>query len=70
MPRWIRIAAVVWLTGSLLLLAADQATALQVGDQAPSFTLSATTAEKISLTDYLGKQNVAIFFYIAAFGQA
>jgi hypothetical protein len=70
MPRWIRIAAAVWLTDSLLLLAAGQATALQVGDHAPSFTLPATTAERISLADYIGKQNVAIFFYIAAFGQA
>jgi uncharacterized lipoprotein YmbA len=70
MRRWIPIAAAVWLTGSLLLLTASQATAFQLGDQAPRFTLPATTAEKISLTDYLGRQNVVIFFYIAAFGQA
>jgi uncharacterized lipoprotein YmbA len=70
MRRCIPIAAAVWLAGGLLLLTASQATALQVGDQTPSFTLPATTAEKISLADYLGKQNVVIFFYIAAFGQA
>jgi peroxiredoxin len=57
-------------TGSLLLLAASQATALQVGDQAPTFTLPATTAETISLGDYLGKKPVVLFFYIAAFGRA
>jgi peroxiredoxin len=70
MLRWIRIIAAVSLTGSLLLLAASQATAGQVGGQAPVFTLPATTAEKISLTDFIGKQNVVIFFYIAAFGRA
>jgi peroxiredoxin len=70
MLRWIRVTAAVLLTGSLLVLAAGQATALQVGDQAPSFTLPATTAAKISLADYLGKQPIVIFFYIAAFGRA
>jgi peroxiredoxin len=67
---WTRIAAAVLLAGSLFLLAAGQATGLQVGDQAPTFTLPATTAEKLSLADYRGKQNVVIFFYIAAFGRA
>jgi uncharacterized lipoprotein YmbA len=70
MLRWIRITAAVLLTGSLLVLAAGQATALQVGDQAPSFTLPATTAEKVSLADYLGKQPIVVFFYITAFGRA
>jgi peroxiredoxin Q/BCP len=58
------------LIGSLLLLATGQATALQVGDQAPEFALPATTADKIGLADYLGKKHVVIFFYIAAFGRA
>jgi cytochrome oxidase Cu insertion factor (SCO1/SenC/PrrC family) len=70
MLRWGRIIAAVLLTGSLLLLATDQASASQVGGQAPTFTLPATTGEKISLTDYTGKQNVVLFFYIAAFGPA
>jgi hypothetical protein len=70
MLRWRRIVAVGSLIGSLLLLATGQATALQVGDQAPEFALPATTADKISLADYLGKKHVVIFFYIAAFGRA
>jgi peroxiredoxin len=70
MRRWKCLMVAVVFTGSLLLLAASQATALQVGDQAPTFTLPATTAETISLGDYLGKKPVVLFFYIAAFGRA
>jgi peroxiredoxin len=70
MSGWTRLTAAVLLTGSFFLVAAVQATGLQVGDQAPTFTLPATTTEKISLADYLGKQNVVIFFSIAAFGRA
>ena len=55
---------IVWLPTLAL------ATGLQVGDKAPPFSLSATTAETISLADYLGQKPVVIFFYIAAFGRA
>ncbi len=41
--------------------------ALQIGDKAPDFLLSATTAEKVSLADYLGKKPIVLFFYIGAF---
>jgi len=70
MCRWKCLIVAVLFTGSLLLLAVGHATALQVGDQAPTFTLPATTAESISLGDYLGKKTVVLFFYIAAFGRA
>jgi peroxiredoxin len=43
------------------------AAALQVGDKAPAFTLPATTTEKLSLGDYLGKKNVVLFGFIGAF---
>ncbi|RDU38883.1 hypothetical protein DRW41_04820 [Neobacillus piezotolerans] len=36
---------------------------LKIGDKAPAFTLEATTAEKLSLSDYLGKKNVLVAFY-------
>lgn len=36
---------------------------LKVGDKAPDFTLSSTRKEKISLSDYHGKQNVLLAFY-------
>ena len=51
----------------LLLFAAGQSMALQVGDKAPEFALPATTAESIKLTDFLGKKLVVLFFYIGAF---
>ena len=43
------------------------AAALQVGEKAPAFTLPATTTEKLSLADYLGKKNVVLFGFIGAF---
>jgi len=55
------------LTVLTLLLSAVHALALKVGDKAPDFSLPATTAEKISLSDYLGKKPVVVFFYIGAF---
>ena len=45
---------------------APLAAALEVGDKAPNFTLPSTTAEKLSLADYAGK-NVVLFGYIGAF---
>ncbi|HET6872277.1 MAG TPA: thioredoxin-dependent thiol peroxidase [Sporolactobacillaceae bacterium] len=35
---------------------------LEVGQKAPEFTLVSTTGEKVSLTDYKGK-NVVLYFY-------
>jgi peroxiredoxin len=43
------------------------AAALEVGEKAPAFTLPATTTEKLSLSDYLGKKNVVLFGFIGAF---
>ncbi|GIX47369.1 MAG: hypothetical protein KatS3mg131_1580 [Candidatus Tectimicrobiota bacterium] len=51
----------------LLLLAASSSKALQVGDPAPPFALPATTADRIALADFLGKQPVVVFFFIGAF---
>jgi glutaredoxin-dependent peroxiredoxin len=59
--------AAVLLSGIGLLLSFNPVMALQVGDKAPDFALPATTAEKISLADYLGKKPVVVFFYIGAF---
>jgi peroxiredoxin len=38
-------------------------TSLKIGDLAPDFSLSATTKEKIALSDYRGKKNVVVAFY-------
>ena len=62
MRRWV-------ITSSLLgiVLASGSATALEVGEKAPAFTLPATTVDKLSLADYLGKKNVVLFGFIGAF---
>jgi len=39
------------------------ATALQIGEKAPEFTLSSTTGEKISLNQFKGKKHVLVQFY-------
>jgi hypothetical protein len=37
--------------------------ALEIGELAPDFTLPSTTGEKISLSQFRGKQHVLIEFY-------
>jgi cytochrome oxidase Cu insertion factor (SCO1/SenC/PrrC family) len=43
-------------------------TQLKVGQAAPDFTLPSTTGEKIKLSDFKGKKNVVLAFYVLAFG--
>lgn len=38
-------------------------THLSVGDVAPDFTLKDQTGKNVTLSDFAGKQNVALFFY-------
>lgn len=38
-------------------------TALEVGRKAPSFALLATGGREVSLSDYLGKKNLVLYFY-------
>jgi len=42
-------------------------TSLKVGDPAPDFTLPSTTGEKFKLSDFKGKKNVVLAFYVLAF---
>ena len=42
-------------------------TTLKVGDMAPDFTLTDTTMQKVKLSDFRGKNNVVLAFYIFAF---
>jgi hypothetical protein len=44
-----------------------ETTALEVGEKAPDFTLPSTTGDKISLSQFQGKQFVLIEFYGADF---
>ena len=41
--------------------------ALKVGDEAPDFTLPDDSGNKVKLSDFRGKKNVALAFYIFAF---
>ena len=36
---------------------------IKIGDIAPDFTLQSSTGENISLSQFLGKKNVVLFFY-------
>jgi cytochrome oxidase Cu insertion factor (SCO1/SenC/PrrC family) len=61
-----------WLAAGLLGIAAlftapAQAQTLKVGDKAPDFSVTSSTGKPVALADYLGKKNVVLFFYIAAF---
>ena len=59
------ILAVMLLTS--LLAGMRETAALEVGEKAPDFTLPSTTGEKISLSQFQGKQFVLIEFYGADF---
>jgi peroxiredoxin len=47
-----------------VLVGVSVATALEVGEKAPDFTLPGTTGEKISLSQFRGKKLVLIEFYV------
>ena len=40
---------------------------LKVGDKAPDFTLPDQDGNKVSLSQFLGKKNVVLAFYVLAF---
>lgn len=42
-------------------------THLKVGDAAPDFTMTGTDGKTYKLSDFKGKQNVVLAFYILAF---
>ena len=68
--RWISMFMVALVSVTLLFLNVGDVMALKVGDKAPDFTLSSTTGEKISLSQYQGKKPVVLYFYLFAFGGA
>ena len=43
------------------------AATLKVGDTAPDFVLTDTAGQKVKLSDFRGKNNVVLAFYIFAF---
>lgn len=65
---WIRSE---WIFSLILLLAilaiGTVVQAVEVGDKAPDFTLPSTKGDPISLSQYLGKKNVVLEFYVLDF---
>ena len=61
------IIAILLLAAFLALGSITLVFALTIGDKAPDFTLPATTAEKWTLSDLIGKKNVVLFAFIGAF---
>jgi AhpC/TSA family len=61
----------LWLFGVLLVSAlagVGVAPALEVGEQAPDFTLPSTTGEQISLSQFRGQKLVLLEFHVNDFG--
>lgn len=52
---------------ALLLPAEGDVVKLKVGDEAPAFSLPASTGKTIQLSDFLGKKKVVLAFYPKAF---
>jgi AhpC/TSA family len=51
-----------------LLLVTGVALPLEVGEQAPDFTLPSTMGEQISLSQFRGKKHVLLEFYVRDHG--
>ena len=58
----------VRLTLASLLLVTGVALAVEVGEQAPDFTLPSTTGEPIRLRQFRGKTHVLLEFYVQDHG--
>ena len=52
----------------LVLLIPMSVRAANVGDKAPDFLAFDTVGESTRLSDYQGKKNVLMFFFVRAFG--
>ena len=62
----IRTASVL-LGGLLALPGLARSATLAVGDRAPDFTLADTEGKEVRLSDFRGKKNVVLAFYVLAF---
>jgi hypothetical protein len=59
------LAAVVCIIG--LWMVPRSTPAVEVGQQAPDFVMHSSVGESVRLSDYQGKKNVMLFFFLAAF---
>lgn len=59
------------LLGAISAIAADQTSTpepkIKIGDTAPDFTLRDQTGKEVKLSDFHGKKNVVLAFYVFAF---
>ena len=68
-----RIIVLVSLVATIAVLAFGQAApapppmTLKVGDMAPDFTLPSTAGGTVKLSDFRGKNNVVLAFFVLAF---
>lgn len=53
--------------GQASAVSSAQATKLKVGDMAPDFSLIDTNRNPVKLSDFRGKKNVVLAFYVLAF---
>jgi peroxiredoxin len=63
-----RIVVATVLLSLIVLLTPMSARALKAGDKAPDFLAFSTVQEAVRLSDYQGKKNVMMFFFVRAFG--
>jgi AhpC/TSA family len=62
-----RISSIAALLSIALWMMPMPARAIDVGDKAPEFFMHSTVGETVRLSDYQGKKNVLLFFFLAAF---
>jgi peroxiredoxin Q/BCP len=67
MRRLRRLSGIAWAAALVTVLLAGTASALQVGDKAPDFTLTGADGKPVKLADLLGKGPVVIYTFIQAF---
>ncbi len=67
MPELLRRALIVLLAGFILAMFALEAVAMEVGQKAPDFTLTAADGKQVKLSDLTAKGPVAIYTFIQAF---
>jgi AhpC/TSA family len=63
-----RMVVATVLLSLMVLLTPMSAKALKVGDKAPDFLAFSTVGESVRLSDYQGKKDVMLFFFVRAFG--
>ena len=64
---FLALMALVFASLAMAQTPAAPAVSLKVGDKAPDFEINDTTGTKVKLSDFRGKKNVVLAFYVLAF---